>query len=63
MNSNDSGEKSTVDFGYKERGYKEQPLIWNKCQRDGYKEQSPVIWNTTMRSARLFLLDGRECPG
>ena len=27
---------NTVDFGYKERGYKEQPLIWNKCQRDGF---------------------------
>ena len=31
-----AGKASTVDFGYKERGYKEQPFIWNKCQWDGF---------------------------
>ena len=60
---------NTVDFGYKERGYKEQPLIWNKCQRDGfftyrdfyfaYREQ-PVIRNR-FSWPKVFLITEVHC--
>ena len=55
--------RDTVDFGYKERGYKEQPLIMEQMSAGrifyfiksaAYKEQSPVIRNTTMSSNNEF---------